>query len=97
MIKSVPTADEIFEAEKAKETRQKHRERGFGGMKLRDQGAQVLSNGVTMRWPVVDRDYPDDGVWVKPRNIPEGKFLLEIDNKEIAFDAEEFRKWLRWV
>jgi hypothetical protein len=92
------SADEILAAEKAKDDRQKSRKRGYGLMTTRDQGQVVLTNGVKMYWPVPRQEPPPGykGVWVYPRAIPENQFILDVDGKEIIFDAEEFRKWLRW-
>lgn len=83
MRRSKLTEDEILKAEKAKDDRQHSRAKGFSKMKERDAGVAQLSNGMYMLWP--------------PR-APEGKFVLKrpCEQGEI-FDAEEFRRNLRWV
>lgn len=102
------TFDEIQMAEKAKDDQKRSRAGGFGLMNVRDKGYQRLSNAVVMCWHVdkeagkqVGGYYRDNGEWVElttyPRDVPEGKFLLDIKGKILAFDAEEFRRFLRWA
>lgn len=97
MRKSSLTQDEILEAEKAKENRKQKRAGGLGLAKARDAGSHELSNGVTIKWHVPRPVFPDDGIYVYPAEVPDGKFVLTLDGKNELFDGEEFRKWLRWV
>lgn len=85
--------DEILAIEKAKDERQRNRRKGFSMMTVRDKGWARLSNGTAMLW---HSEAP-----LKPgevrRNIPEGSFVLVMGGEERLFDAEEFRRWLRWA
>jgi hypothetical protein len=89
--------DEIVESEKAKDNRQRSRAKGFSKMHERDAGMVRLSNGVLMMWPVPEPEFPDKGIHVYPRRMEEGTFVLKLGNKTYLFDADEFRKSLRWV
>lgn len=89
--------DEIVKAEKAKDDRQRSRAKGFSKMHERDEGMVRLSNGVLMMWPVPEPEYPDKGAHVYPRRVPEGMFVLKLGDESYLFDAEEFRRSLRWV
>lgn len=91
MRKSKLTAAEIQAAEKAVEERKQSRKSGFDKMKERDLGHARLhdynrSEEVWMHWGF------DDTL-----------FRLEIKGGknhpalELVFDAEEFRRSLRWV
>lgn len=91
------TAEEINKAEKARDDRLRSRKKGFSKMHERDEGQALLNNGVTMHWPVVEFDAPDKGIHVYPRRVPEGMFVLEFDGQSYLFDAEEFRRYLRWA
>lgn len=87
MNTSKTTADEIEAAEKAKDERTQSRRRGFDKMKERDQNYAFIrdyntSSPILVRWG----EYP-------------GKFIIGAKNrqKDLVFDAEELRKWLRWA
>lgn len=89
--------DDIAEAEKAKSERAYNRGRAFRIMELRDKGWAKLKNynggEVVMLWHV-----PGDLEEGEVRTIiPPDRFLLRIDNITLAFDTEEFKKWLRWA
>jgi hypothetical protein len=91
------THDEILKAEIAKDNRIQSRKKGFSKMYERDEGMVKFSNGVLMLWPVPEMEAPDKGIHVYPRRVPEGKFVLKLGDESYLFDAEEFRKCLRWV
>lgn len=91
------THEEILKAEKAKDDRIRSRNKGFSKMHERDAGEARLGNGVLMYWPVPDPEAPDKGIHVYPRRVPEGKFVLKLGDESYLFDAEEFRRHLRWV
>lgn len=91
------TTDEIFTAEKAADDRRISRNNGYSLMKDRDMGAVTLSNGISMLWHVPKPDFPEEGIHVYPKNIPEDSFILKVGSEEIMFDTEEFRRWLRWA
>ncbi len=91
------TSDEVLKAERARDDRLRSRKKGFSKMHERDAGMAVLDNGVVMHWPVVEPEFPDKGIHTYPRRIPEGTFVLEIEGQNYLFNAEEFRKCLRWV
>lgn len=99
MTKTKLTTDEIIEAEKAKSDRVESRKRGHAKMKERDQGWVRLSNGVLMEWSIPGGWSEEiGGISVSIGNhIPEGNFLLKMGKETKLFDAEEFRRWLRWV
>ena len=93
MQKSKLTAEEILTAEKAKDDRVQSRKRGFAKMSERDRGWMRLSNDSLIIWHATPPEHlTENEFWAHP-NIPEGMFLL--DGK--VYDAEEFRKALRWV
>lgn len=99
MRKGKLTSDEILAAEKAKDDRVQSRKQGFAKMKERDAGWARFSNGVIMRWHVPSSWSEEiHGVRTLTGNhIPEGCFILKVGKQEEMFDAEEFRKSLRWV
>ena len=73
--------------------RQGKRKGAFKIMQDRDRGWAELSNGAHILW---HRERPkDEGVVWTP--VPDGCFALDINGKRTLFDAEEFRKHLRWV
>ena len=101
------TADEIFEAEKAADARQRHRQKGYRKMDERDRGWTRLSNGIVMIWPTPPDELRERSTFtiddeevtiygVHP-SAPDGHFILEINGQQHLFEAEEFRRWLRWV
>lgn len=69
----------------------RQREGGLALMEIRDMGYHKFDNGVSMQWSVQEkyRSYPY-------RRVRPGSFILNVNGKEITFDAEEFRRWLRW-
>jgi hypothetical protein len=92
--------EEIIKAEKAKDDRQRSRAKGFSKMHERDEGMALLSNGARMLWPVPEvwSERSTEGIQTANRErVPEGMFVLKIGNESRLFDAEEFRKCLRWV
>lgn len=97
----VQTRDDILAAEKAVDDRITHRNRGYRLAKdERDVGWRRLDNGVVVLWHVnkpeiVDLDKGE--VYLYPEDIPEGSFVLKVDGKRVMFDAEEFRRALRWA
>ncbi len=86
MRKSKLEEDEVLKAEKAKDDRKQSRSLGFSKMRERDQKhARIrdLKQGkeVWLHWGFNNKD-----------------FMLEIKGGHtIVVDAEEFRRWLRWV
>jgi len=85
--KSQQEKKEILEAD-----RRTKRTKGFALMSVRDQGYARL------------RDYNQGESVTMDWNIPgENKFLLHLESNSkhdeinLVFDAEEFRKWLRWA
>lgn len=94
MRRSKLTADEIFDAEKAADDRTQTRKSGFAMAVNRDKGWQLLTNGATILWPL-NKELRDGEA---RQYIPEGYFALRTPKGEfLLFDADEFRKWLRWV
>lgn len=93
MTKKPMTSDEILAIEKAADDRRQNRRNGFELMDIRDQGWHRLSNGVTISWHT-PKPTGDNYIW---RYIPEGTFELQVNGEKILFDAEEFRRWLRWA
>lgn len=91
-------ADEIIAAEKAKDERQQSRKRGFSKMRERDASHARIRNlagqDVIMQWNIPDENR-DEGVAYL--NIPDGLFALKVGKETAVFDAEEFRRSLRWV
>ena len=105
MQKAKLTFEDIEQAEKAAAARRSKRNSVFKGiMKDRDRGWFRLSNGVVMLWPVpgewseslVLEDGSELRTWTG-NHVPEGHFVLKVGDEERMFDAEEFRKCLRWV
>lgn len=91
------SAEEIIKAEKAKDDRQRSRSNGYSMMHQRDVGISWFSNGVGFRWKTVrDNDELEEGEF-RMAPPPEGKFVLVVRGESILFDAEEFRRQLRWV
>lgn len=98
MRRSKVSAEEILKAEKAKDDRQRSRKNGYSMMSQRDAGWSRLRdyNGgrsVVMQWHT-DRELEPGEIRA---NIPDGKFTLLVNGELVAFDAEEFRRSLRWV
>lgn len=84
------TTEEILEAEKSKDDRQRSRVKGFDKMKERDAGFGRL------------RDYQGKAQEIYLLWGYEGKFKLDIrlyggETVELVLDAEEFRRYLRWA
>lgn len=78
------------------------RDRGWG--KIHDE--RIEGQDVVINWNVEEsKRYPyqttmtDDGkkVEVFPPRIPEGKFLLNIGDRQALIDKNAFEKLLRWV
>lgn len=93
MRKEKLVVDEIQAAEKAKSDRESGRRDGFSMMKVRDLGWNWFSNGALIEWNTA-RPLGDGEARTC---VPKGSFILTIDGKKTLFDAEEFRKSLRWV
>ena len=93
MPKSKLTPEEIQEAEQLADKRRYHRGQGFKLMSVRDRGWQELSNGAYIEWPT-DAPLKD---YVPRRYIPAGHFVLTLGKESALFDADDFRKFLRWV
>lgn len=97
------TAEEIFAAEQAADNHRRTRLSGYALMEVRDRGEVIISDhagkrNVAMYWPVNRELSPGETRF----DMPNGKFMLEFKNKNgsterVVFDAEEFRKWLRWA
>lgn len=99
MRSSKLSAEEILKAEKAKDDRKRSRGRGFSKMRERDSGHALLSNGAWISWNIPG-EWSDEVNGISTftgNNVPPGMFLLQIGNEKKLFDAEEFRKWLRWA
>jgi hypothetical protein len=98
MKRSKLTAEEIFKAEKAKDDRVESRKRGFSKMEERDASYRKLRNykggEVVMQWHIPD-ERREEGIAYS--GVPEGMFILKSEKETLVFDAEEFRKALRWV
>lgn len=88
---------EIEKAEIEASERVDRRKIGFDLMKVRDSGGYIMSNGARMNWSVPRPIFPDEGIWVYPRYIPDGYFTLSFGDKELLFEKEEFMRYLRWV
>ena len=89
MRSSQTSALDLEEQEFSKE-RQKHsRKGGLSLMEVRDRGYgkvyEMKGNDVTLIWGVRD-DLAHENL-----------FKLKIGRQEYIFDAEEFRKFLRWA
>lgn len=91
-------AEEILKAEKAKDDRQRSRKNGYSMMSQRDAAYARLRNfnggDVIMQWHV-PKEQREDGLGYS--GVPDGMFSLKIGKELVVFDAEEFRKYLRWV
>jgi hypothetical protein len=94
MRKSKHSADEIEAAERAADDRKHSRGNGFDMMSVRDRGWGRLPNGTVMEW-WVEPGKRRDGIAYS--NVPQGMFLLHTEKQDIMFDADDFRKLLRWV
>lgn len=94
MRKSKLTAEEIEAAEMAADERKQNRKNGFSLADIRDRGWTRLSNGVIMEWWVEKEKRQE---YIAYPNIPQGKFMLTIDGRSVVYDADDFRKFLRWV
>lgn len=86
MRQSRLTSEEIIKAEQEADERKRSRANGYSLMKVRDRGYAELrtyysSPRAKMRWGVDDSNF----------------FELTIGKEKAVFDAEEFRKYLRWV
>lgn len=97
MRKSKQSAAEIEQYEREEAGRVASRKKGFSMMEIRDRGNTTLRNlqggSVTMHWHV-DRELEEGEA---RRSVPDNIFVLEQNGVTIALDAEEFRKYLRWV
>lgn len=99
------SAEDIMKAEMAKDQRRQNRAKGYAKMHERDKGSATFNNGVIMLWPVpmtetkgkfkVGKETVE--ICTYPEEVPEGKFVLRVDGESYLFDAEEFRRCLRWV
>ena len=87
MRQSKQTAQEIEQIERAEADQRSSRNRGLSMMEIRDRGWVNLSNGIKMFWDAED----------SPVMVPGNHFLLQVGGRRYCFDAEEFRKWLRWA
>lgn len=92
-MRTKQSAAEIEELELAENNRRQTRKSGFSLMSVRDRGWIKLNNGVVLEWPV-DRELLDGEV---RSFIPKGYFGMVTGDKKIIFDAEEFKKYLRWA
>lgn len=93
MRKSRLTADEIEATERAADERKYRRGMGFDLMSVRDRGWADIGNGMIMEWPV-DRtpaDYEARSV------VPPNHFILRTNKETLMLNADDFRKYLRWV
>jgi hypothetical protein len=95
--KSKISAEEIEEIEFAEFDRRQVRGKGLDLMSVRDRGWGHIRDhrgrALTMSWHV--NAPPQEGI--ARNNIPPGMFMLEGDGIRVMFDADEFRKFLRWV
>ncbi len=89
--------EDILRAEKAKDDRKRSRRRGYAKMEERDAGTARIRNyngsEVRMLWHIPE-DRREEGLCYS--GVSDGMFILEFAGKKLVFDAEEFRKWLRW-
>lgn len=88
-------ASEIEAIEMAADDRRRNRNDGFSMAAIRDRGWVHLENGFMMRWNAPTIELEEGEFQDNP--IPKGYFLLNFQGKNQLFDAEEFRKWLRWA
>jgi len=91
------SAAEIADMDDSK--RREDRNRGLKAIPIRDRGYQKLSNGVGFYWHHPKRESEEvNGITtIATPKVPDNHFGVEIDGKMTVFDAEEFRKWLRWA
>ena len=94
MRKAKADENEILAVEKAKDDRRRQRARGFKMMDVRDSGWNRFSNGTEILWYVPEERREEGVAYMQ---VPDGMFVLKIGNKTALFDAEEFRRSLRWV
>lgn len=93
MRKSKLTAADIEAAEQAADSRRTARNQGFSLMEIRDRGWMEIANGAIVEWPT-DTELTE---YVPRRIIPEGHFVINMGKESALFDADDFRKVLRWV
>lgn len=86
------TAEEVVQAERSKDERVHSRAKGFAKMKERDAGVARLTNGVVMHWGQQDGAF----ALTIPSYHEPGR-SREVEPRMVVFDAEEFRRSLRWV
>lgn len=98
------TAEEILKAEQAADDRRRSRAKGYKKMRERDAGGARLSNGVIIEWGRDNQVWETETSDGKPitvvlagSGIPEGMFRLTVGREVRLFNAEEFRRHLRWV
>jgi hypothetical protein len=101
IAKNAPSYDEIMRAEQEADNRKQGRSRGFKLMKERDAGLGGLheKSGHIRKTEMYWWDDPDaESVVFKLRVYPY-KIPGINDGKafDLIFDAEEFRRFLRWV
>lgn len=97
MRKGKLSFSEIEAAEKAKDQRTQTHRKGFAKMKERDSGWSRFNNGTIMRWPTVEDKHELEEGETRMSPVPEGCFVLIINGQSALFDAEEFRRALRWA
>ena len=88
MRKSKQSAAQLEEMALAEDRRRTKRNGAFQVMKIRDRGWVVL------------RDIKGSEVimiWGTPELDAANCFKLRVHGKEVVLDAEEFRRFLRWV
>ena len=87
-----------MKAEKAKDDRRISRNNGYSMMDQRDAPFARLHNfngsDVIMEWHV-PKEQREEGLGYS--GISSGMFSLKIGKELVMFDAEEFRRSLRWV
>lgn len=95
MRKSHLSASEIEAEELEEYNRKRTRKRGYSMMSVRDRGYSILNNGVKIVWPVAGEwSEEQGGIQTKSgTGVPTGHFKL--DGK--LYDADDFRRFLRWV
>lgn len=94
MRKAPKSEQEKLEIEAAERT--DRRKGGFELGKVRDRGwgtlHDITGREVVMLWHPVER-LPG----LAYDKVPDNHFGLVIDGKKVIFEAEEFRRLLRWV
>lgn len=90
MRKSTQTAQELLQIEMEADNRRRSRAKGFAKMKERDEGWARLHEyhhnaDIKMRWDLNDQAVVDN------------KFALVVNGRQYILDAEEVRRWLRWI